>query len=112
NGFIVPALIEARADLGDSLHAMEEASHVISVSLVYFGIPAMSLAVLAWSSALLRRGGGSMAPGVTGLFCGLIPILAEATGHLPVSVHGFGAFVLLQSIWYVTVGVQMIRRRL
>ncbi len=115
NGFITPALVARYADAGASLeelHPVLLLIHTSSVALVYAGIPAMSAAVLAWSIVLLRGGGSGRIIGALGVVCALVPVVAEASGNLPVDVHGFGLFVLVQSIWYVANAVQLIRNRI
>lgn len=115
NGFITPALVARHAGAGASfeeLHPVLLLTHMSSVALVYAGIPAMSAAVLAWSIVLLRRGKNGRLIGALGVICVLLPVVAEASGHLPVDIHGFGAFVLVQSIWYVASAVQLVRNRI
>ncbi len=115
NGFITPALVARYADAGASLEGLHPVLlllHTSSVALVYAGIPAMSAAVFAWSIVLLRRGGSGRVIGALGVVCALVPVVAEASGNLPVDVHGFGLFVLVQSIWYVVNAVQLVRGRL
>jgi hypothetical protein len=115
NGFVSPGFIAASAGgkvPSDELHAGLLLAHLASVTLVRIGVPALCAAVLAWSAVLLRRGGPGRAIGALGAACGLGPIIAQATGHLPVDVHGLGAFVVAQSIWYVATAVQLIRGRM
>ena len=115
NGFILPGLVAGHAGGGGSFEALPPLlmlAHQTSVALIYVGIPAMSAAVLAWSLVLMRRGGASSAIGGAGVICALLPVIALATGHLPINVHGFGAFVLVQSIWYLAIALQMVRGRI
>jgi hypothetical protein len=115
NGFVTPSLVARYADAGasfDELHPVLLLAHECSVALVHAGIPALSAAVLALSIVLLGRGGASRLIGALGVICALLPVVAQASGNLPVDVHGFGAFVLVQSIWYMATAVQLIRKRI
>jgi len=39
----------------------------------------------------------------------LVVILVVATGHVQLNVHGFGAVVLLQAVWFIAVGRELMR---
>jgi hypothetical protein len=70
---------------------------------------ASSAAILLWSSAILAHGRLSRAAGVLGAIVGALALLAVTIGHLRLDVHGFGAVVLSQGIWMITVGVLLAR---
>ena len=74
--------------------------------------PLWSVAVMMWSGALAMRPGTMRAIGIAGLVAGAAPVAALAAGHLPMSIHGFGAFVLVQAAWYLAVAVQLLHGRL
>lgn len=116
NGFIVPAVAARYAgdDPGvlDRIRALLVLCHEMNQACDHLGIVALSAAALLWSLELLRRGGASRAIGVLGLICGLLPPAALFAGRLPMNVHGFGGFVLLQTIWYLAIAVQLIRGRI
>jgi hypothetical protein len=42
---------------------------------------------------------------------GALVLLAVVIGHLRLDVHGFGAVVIAQGIWMITVGVLLARSR-
>src|SRR5262245_62051538 len=116
NGIVVPALI-AEYDLGgagmnESWRALTHFLHTTNWVLAEMMVVGSSVAVVLWSLALLRRGGGWRAIGFAGLVCGVLPVAALAAGRLPMSVHGFGAFVLVQAVWGVAVGVAMVRGKM
>jgi hypothetical protein len=70
---------------------------------------ASSIALALWSVAILRTAIFSHAVGVYGCVLAPITVLAVVSGHLALDVHGFGAIVLSQALWYIIVGVQMYR---
>jgi hypothetical protein len=71
---------------------------------------ASSAAILLWSATILAHGQLSRAAGVLGAIVGVLALLAVVIGHLRLDVHGFGAVVLCQGIWMITVGVLLIRQ--
>ena len=70
---------------------------------------ASSAAILLWSAAILAHGRLSRAAGVLGVIVGALALFAVVIGHLRLDVHGFGAVVLCQGIWMITVGVLLAR---
>jgi hypothetical protein len=48
---------------------------------------------------------------VLGAIIGTLALLAVVIGHLRLDVHGFGAVVLSQGIWFITIGVLLARAR-
>lgn len=111
NGFIVPdLLIHNRVHEGaaDAMRPVLSLCHHGSMVFAKGGVIAMSCAVLIWSADLLRIKGGRLAA-IVGILCAGGALLAQATGHMSMSVHGFGAFVISQSMWYGTVAWRLIR---
>lgn len=80
-----------------------EANHACD----FIGVFGLSLALAAWSCSLWRDGVRGLA--VVGLAAGIGAPALLLLGKLPMSVHGFGAFVLAQTVWMVGVGFQMWR---
>jgi len=80
-----------------------EANHACD----FIGVFGLSLALAAWSYSLWRDGARGLA--VLGILAGIGAPTLLLLGKLPMSVHGFGAFVLAQTIWMVGVGYQMWR---
>ncbi|MEO6210686.1 MAG: hypothetical protein ABIQ10_11230 [Gemmatimonadaceae bacterium] len=70
---------------------------------------ASSAAILLWSVAIISHGRLSRGAGWLGIIVAMLALLAIAIGHLRLDVHGFGAVVLTQGIWMITVGVLLIR---
>ncbi len=76
----------------------------------HMGIVLQSASIVLWSAVLVRREGTRWL-GVFGLMVGLVAPSALFAGQLPMTVHGFGAFVLATAVWYVWAGISMIRGR-
>ncbi|MBL8643937.1 MAG: hypothetical protein JNK21_08380 [Rhodospirillaceae bacterium] len=81
----------------------------LNQALAQVGVVAASTAVLCWSVKLLHADGLWRGLGVLGLFVGVIPAAGVLSGLLSLNVLGFGAFVLLQAVWTVGVGVALWR---
>jgi len=59
-----------------------------------------AFAVVLWSAATLRRAIGARALGVAGVLLGTAQLLALASGHLSLGVHGMGLVVLTHALWF------------
>ena len=116
NGFIVPAIAAAHAGTeGGSLEMLRAIlilCHFINNLCARVDVIAVSAATVLWSILLVHRSGGWRSAGIVGLACGLIPLIAIAAGDLRMDLHGFGLFVLLQGIFGVAAGIQLLRDRL
>lgn len=115
NGFVVGLLMEytdGDADtVLDRLDATLSALHVFSEICSQLFVIAASVAVMAWSINMLLKSGGMRIVGVVGLTVGILPLALLLVGHLRMNVHGFGLFVLLQAVWYISASVLLIRAR-
>jgi hypothetical protein len=74
-----------------------------------FSVFADGAAILLWSIAMIRARVAREA-GMFGVFVGVALIAGMASGHLVLNVHGYGAVILLQSIWMIWLGVAMMQR--
>lgn len=70
-----------------------------------------SLAIVLWSISVLRNGGLGRWIAVYGCIAAAAITAGIVVGHLRMNVHGFGAVVLGQAIWFVAAGLQMARVR-
>jgi hypothetical protein len=68
-----------------------------------------ALAVVLWSISLVRRAGSARAVGALGLVLGGAPVIALASGYLPMNVHGVLAFVISQTIWSLAIAWLLVR---
>jgi hypothetical protein len=114
HGFVVPGVVSWHEGGTPTIEQLSPILGLCAVTgslLAQIDMVGMSVAAVLWSILLLRRAGATRAIGVLGLLCGLLPLLALVTGHLPMSLHGFGTFILAQAIWYLAIAIQLVRGR-
>jgi hypothetical protein len=70
-----------------------------------------SIAIALWSAPIVRTRKLPRAAGIYGLVIAPVIFVAVGSGHVRLDVHGFGAVVLLQAIWFVAVGAALYRTR-
>jgi hypothetical protein len=74
-------------------------------------VVASSVAILLWSSSILRGAALSRGVAIYGCILGPVTVIAVLSGHLRLDVHGFGMVVLGQAVWLIIVGVLLCRVR-
>lgn len=108
-GFVAPELageaLAAEPAARDGWHRLLEYNHMLNQTFASILVVGSSAAIALWSAAILRSLAIARWIGVYGLAAGPLAILALASGHLRLDVHGFGLVVLVQSVWLVAVGV-------
>jgi hypothetical protein len=115
SGFLVPDLAARYAALGAS--DLDVFRHLLRLCmagnqvLAKFGVVAMSIGIVAWSIALFRRARGNAWVGAIGLLAGLAPAIALLCGVLVLDVPGMTLVVVLQTIWNLAVGIQLVREK-
>lgn len=102
SGFVLPQFL-ADGKLADLVFAMNQAFAKLYAV-------AGSAAIAAWSIAGWRRILPAATAGI-GLVVGTLVAVLVAVGHLRLDVHGMGALVLAQSVWWVLVAIGMLRNR-
>lgn len=113
NGFIVPGLAAKYVDTNPA--TLEQLRPMLVLCMVANGVCSridvvgVSGATVLWAIVLAHFSGSSRVIGVTALVCGIVPLAALTAGRLPMNLHGFGAFVLLQAIWCIAAGLWLIR---
>jgi hypothetical protein len=113
SGFIAPALIEHAHGADEAAAAAYRPVHTFTFLLnqawakVY--VVTSSVAIVFWSAAMLRSAGFSRALAVYGLVLGVVAAGVTLAGALRMDIHGFGAVVLGQTIWFVAAGVALVR---
>jgi hypothetical protein len=68
-------------------------------------------AVALWSALIVKSRALPVAIGIYGLVLGPIAVIALLSGHLSLDVHGFGLVIFSQAIWFIVVGILMLRSR-
>lgn len=110
NGVILPWLaeryVEANAAAQESARPLLVYTTAANRACDHIGIVALGLGLAAWSFVLLRS--ASARPlAIAGVLCGIGPIVALFVGKLPMTVHGFGLFALIQGLWIVAAGIAL-----
>ena len=70
-----------------------------------------SIAIALWSVPIVRTRKLPRGAGIYGLVIAPVIVIAVGSGHVQLDVHGFGAVVLLQGIWFIAVGAALYRTR-
>lgn len=117
NGFVLPGIIPANAAtliagdpaLAERLRPLMALIRVANESLAQAGVIAISLAVILWSTHMLRAVPAFKLIGASGLIISLLITTALLAGYLPMNFHGFGAFILLQTLWNIAVAIRMLK---
>jgi hypothetical protein len=68
-----------------------------------------SLAIISWSTAIVRIEPFKRAIGIAGFFLGVAELAVLLSGGIRLDAHGFGLIIFLQAIWMVAVGVSMLQ---
>ena len=115
SGLLAPALAVQMVSTTGAEHDVAAAlfhyTGAINQAFAKVFVVASSSAILLWSAAILAHGRLSRAAGVLGVIVGTLVLFALVVGHLRLDVHGFGAVVLCEGIWMITVGVLLARSR-
>jgi hypothetical protein len=69
----------------------------------------VSMAIALWSVQIVRSRMLARAAGIYGLVIAPVIFVAVGSGHVHLDVHGFGAVVLLQAIWFIAVSAALYR---
>lgn len=114
SGLIAPGLyhhVAADPGLADTWRAVMQLNGHINQAFAQIYAVAASFAIILWSAAMLRSNYFSRALGILGTIFGTVTILAVVSGHIRVDVHGFGAIILGQAIWFICTGVTLWREK-
>jgi hypothetical protein len=114
SGFVVTRLAAHYADAEADPSAFANLAQLAMAgnqALAALGVVAISVAILAWSVALLhdraRRG-----LAIVGLTASVLPALALLAGVIRLDVAGMTLVVVAEAVWNIAAGVALIRRRL
>lgn len=73
-------------------------------------VVATASAILLWSTAILRSRRAPRSAGIAGLIIGAGVLAGFLSGVLSLDVHGFGLIILAQSVWFIWLGILLLRR--
>jgi hypothetical protein len=106
---ILRRMVEAGAGAGESWRILFRYNFEINQAFARLYAVTSSIAIILWSISMLKNRALARGLGIYGCVIGPVAVLAVASGRLGMDVHGFGAVVLGQAIWFVTAGV-LLRR--
>jgi hypothetical protein len=113
SGFVAPHLLHRlwESDAADKKYwdAVEHLSWWMNQAFAHVLVLASATSVLLWSLAMLRTRRLSRGVAQYGIVLAPVLILAVGSGHVQLDVHGFGLIVLLQSVWFILVGRDLMR---
>jgi hypothetical protein len=104
SGFVAPAVVNR----GDQLFAF---TGILNQAFARVLTVASSVAIILWCIAILRTRAFGRAVAIYGLVIGSLIAIVTGLGMLRLNVHGLGAVVILQSAWFVAIGVSLYSRR-
>jgi hypothetical protein len=111
SGFIVPDIMRRMAHdvpaAGQQWRMIITGIFQINQAFSRIYSVATSVAIILWSVSALRNGGLSRKVAIYGCVIAPLIVLGIVIGHLRMDVHGMGAVVLGQAIWFVVVGTEM-----
>jgi hypothetical protein len=114
SGFLATELVVRMAGLeGEAralAHALLHYTGSVNQAFARVLVAAASVAIGLWSVAIVRTGLLRRATGVFGCIAAPLTLAVLLSGHLRLDVHGFGAVVLVQSLWLVLVGLELRRQ--
>jgi hypothetical protein len=113
DGLVAPnvmrRIVEAGAGGGQSWQAIFRYNLEINQGFTRLYVVASAMAIVFWSVSMLKNKSMSRGLGIYGCLFSAIAIIVIASGRVPMDVHGFGAIVLGQAIWFVGAAVSLSR---
>lgn len=113
SGFISTALLKAtlneQGPSGDFARSALRYTGLWNQSFTKVFVAFSSLAILAWSVAMIREKVFSRSLAIYGIISGCAALALTLSGSLRFDIHGFGAIVLAQGIWLVWIA-SMLRK--
>ena len=105
---IMRRIVEAGASGGESWRVVFRYNFEVNQGFARLYAVTSSVAIIFWSLSILRNRTLTRGLAIYGCVIGVASVIAVVSG-LGMDVHGFGAVVLGQAIWFVTAGV-LLRR--
>jgi hypothetical protein len=113
DGFVAPnvmrRIVEAGAGAGETWRVVFRYNFEINQGFARLYAVTSSIAIIFWSLSILRNRTLARGLAVYGCVMGVAALIV-VIGGLAMDVHGFGAVVLGQAIWFVTAGM-LLRRQ-
>ena len=106
---MIESMLEEKGAARDAYHALLDYTGHLNQAFANVNLVATAIALILWSSAILRTRRLSRAAGIAGVVIGAVILAAFFSGHLKLTVHGFGIVILAQSAWLIWVGLLLHR---
>lgn len=107
--YIAKQMAEADPAMHDMWHAMLHYNGQLNQAFAMVFVVAVSTAILLWSISIVKQKSFATSIGVYGCILGPATVVAVASGQVTLGVHGFGMIVVCEAIWYVSIGVTLLR---
>jgi hypothetical protein len=101
----------ARGAGSEQWRTLMEYNFLINQAFAKIFVVASCTAVGLWSFAIVKSRALPVAIGIYGLLLGPVIVIAMMSGGLSLDVHGFGLVVVSQAIWFIVVGILLLRSR-
>jgi hypothetical protein len=99
----------ARGAGSEQWRTLMEYNFLINQAFAKIFVVASCSAVALWSLAIVKSRTLPIAIGIYGLLLGPVIIIAVISGGLSLDVHGFGLVIFGQAIWFIVVGILLLR---
>jgi hypothetical protein len=113
SGFVAPSLMKQAAAGSPATKELIELvidyNAYVNQAFAKLYVVASSIAIALWSASNTRRRVFVSGIGIYGLLLGAATILMLVSGHLKLDVHGMGLVMFSQAVWFVLVGVALLR---
>ena len=111
DGLVAPnvmrRIVEAGAGGGESWRVALRYNFEVNQGFARLYAVTSSIAIIFWSISILRNRALGRGVGIYGCLFGAVAVVVVFSGRVGMDVHGFGAVVLGQAIWFVTVGASL-----
>lgn len=109
SGFVAPGLVRelatAEPDAAEAWRLLLGYNWRLNQAAATILVMASAVAIALWSAAIVRERALARGIGLYGLLLGAVLVVAVASGHQTLDVHGFGLVTLGQAVWFVGMGV-------
>jgi hypothetical protein len=107
---IIRHVIERGAD-SEQWRALMTYNFLINQAFAKIFVVASCAAVALWSFTIVKSHSLPVAIGIYGLLLGPALVIAMVTGGLSLDAHGFGLIIFSQAIWFIIVGILLLRTK-
>ncbi len=113
SGLLAPSLAEALREGGSEASLWDVLFHfngMVNRAFARIFVGGSAISVTLWSVGIVRSRNLGRALGMSGLVLGPLIFLALVSGHVRMDVHGFGAIMLAEALWFIAAGVLLVRQ--